>query len=88
MFDRSFNFAFKLFKKGAFERLNVEADDSLFNAELLVKASRKHLRIVQLGVDHYPRINGESTVSYTFIPSIIKNLFSLHRTIKFTDKLP
>jgi glycosyltransferase involved in cell wall biosynthesis len=85
---KDINCAFKLFKKGVFERLNIEADDSLFNAELLVKASRKHLRIVQLGVDHYPRANGESTVSYTFIPSIIKNLFSLHRTIKLTDELP
>lgn len=79
---KDINCAFKLFKKGAFERLNVEADDSLFNVELLVKASQKNLHIVQIGVDHYPRLKGESTVSYSFIPSIIKNLFSLHRTIK------
>lgn len=85
---KDINCAFKLFKKEAFERLNVEADDSLFNAELLVKASRNDLRIVQLGVDHYPRVGGESTVSYTFIPSIIKNLFSLRRTIKLSDELP
>lgn len=85
---KDINCAFKLFKKGAFEGLNVEADDALFNVELLVKASRKHLRIVQLGVEHYPRVNGESTVSYTFIPSIIKNLLSLHRTIKLSDEPP
>lgn len=82
---KDINCAFKLFKKGAFERLNVEADDSLFNVELLVKASLKNLHIVQLGVDHYPRLKGESTVSYSFIPSIIKNLFSLHRTIKINS---
>lgn len=74
--------AFKLFKREVFESLEVKADDFLFNAELLAKAQLKNFRIVQIGVDHYPRLKGKSTISYKFIPLTIKKLFSLCREVK------
>ena len=79
---KDINCAFKLIKKGAFEKILVTADDSLFNVELLAKARLKKLKIAQVGVNHYPRLKGESTVSYKIIPSIIKRLFVLYREIR------
>jgi len=74
--------AFKLFKKEAFRYLEIKSDDFLFNADLLAKAQIKQFRIVQLGVEHYPRFKGKSTISYKSIPSILKKLCSLHQEIK------
>ena len=74
--------AFKLFKKGAFESLKIKSDNFLFNAELLAKAKVKKLKIVQLGVDHYPRHGGESTISYKHIFQTLKKLFFLYRELK------
>jgi len=74
--------AFKLFKREVFRCLEVKSDDFLFNAELLAKAQLKKLKIVQVGIEHYPRLKGKSTISYKSIPSIIKKLFTLYREIK------
>jgi len=74
--------AFKLFKKEAFERLDIKSDDFLFNTELLAKAHLKKLSIVQLGVEHHPRTQGKSTVSYKHIFLTLKRLFSLYKEIE------
>ncbi|MBW1839300.1 MAG: glycosyltransferase family 2 protein, partial [Deltaproteobacteria bacterium] len=74
--------AFKLFKKASFECLDIKSNDFLFNAELLAKAKLKRLRIVQLGVEHYPRHGGESTISYKHILLTLKKLFFLYRELK------
>ena len=74
--------AFKLFKKKSFECLDIKSDDFLFNAELLAKAKLKRLRIVQLGVEHYPRHGGESTISYKHIFLTLKKLFFLYQELK------
>ena len=74
--------AFKLFKKEAFEKLDIKSDDFLFNTELLAKAQLKKLSIVQLGVEHHPRAQGKSTVSYKHIFLTLKRLFSLYKEIE------
>ena len=83
---RDINCAFKLFKKEAFESLDIKTIDSLFNAELLAKATLKQLSIVEVGIDHYPRTQGKSSVSYKSIPFIIKQLLSLYREINSFSK--
>jgi len=74
--------AFKLFKKEAFERLEIKSDDFLFNTELLAKAQLKKLSIVQAGVEHHPRSQGKSTVSYKHIISTLKRLYPLYREVR------
>ncbi len=77
---RDIDCAFKLFKKKDFETLAVTSDDFLFNTELLAKAQIKKLEIVQVGVEHYPRYGGKSTVSGKCYPSnLAKTLLSLSR---------
>lgn len=74
--------AFKLFKKEAYESLDLKSDDFLIDAEILAKAGLKKLRVVQVGVKHYPRTRGESTVSYKHIFITLKRMFSLYGEIR------
>lgn len=75
---RDVDCAFKLFKNDVFKSLEITSDDFLFNAELLAKAQLKKCAIVQLGVEHYLRAGGESTVSYNFIFLTLQRLYSLY----------
>jgi len=83
----SFNYkdidcAFKLFKKEALDSLEIKSDDFLINTEILAKAKLKGLKVVQIGVEHYPRLEGESTVSCQSILSTLKRIISLYQEIK------
>jgi glycosyltransferase involved in cell wall biosynthesis len=79
---RDVDCAFKLFKKDVFTSLELTSEDFLFNAELLAKAQLKNYTIVQLGVEHYPRSGGKSTVSYSFIFLTLKRLFALYQEVR------
>ena len=74
--------AFKLFKRESLECLEIKSDDFLVNAEILAKAKLKGLKIVQIGVEHYHRLEGKSTVSCQSILSTLKRIISLHQEIK------
>ena len=78
---RDIDCAFKLFKKKDFEALDIQSTDFLFNVELLKKAKVRKLSIVQLGVKHYPRVKGSSTVSHKHIILTLKRLVSLYKEI-------
>lgn len=73
--------AFKLFKREAFESLEVKSDDYLINAEILAKSKLKGLRIVQIGVEHHPRLKGKSTISYQSILLSLRRIISLYQEI-------
>ena len=74
--------AFKLFKRDVFKSLEIISNDFLFNTELLAKAQITQCNIVQLGVPHYPRTHGKSTISYKSILLTLRMLFPLYREIK------
>ncbi len=78
--------AFKLFKKKSFDALGIQSGDFLFNAEMLTKARVKHLSIREIGVRHYPRAGGTSTVSPKHIILTLKCLFSLYKEIQAFKK--
>ena len=81
--------AFKLFKRASLESLEIRSDDFLINTEILAKAKSKGQKVVQIGVEHYPRLEGESTVSCQSILSTLKRIVSLYQEIKeWKGKLP
>lgn len=85
--SRDIDCAFKLFKKEVFTSLEIKSDAFLFNAEILAKAQIKQLNIVQVGVEHYPRFAGDSTISYKSIASTINKLYALYcETRRFKKK--
>lgn len=51
----------KLFRKRVFEKISIDSSSSFVEAEILIKAHRNNLRIVEVPIDHYPRIGGRQT---------------------------
>jgi GT2 family glycosyltransferase len=65
------NFAFKLFRRRILEQVRLASDGSFVDAELLARAHRLGMRIIQFGVDYVPRIRGASTLAR---PAVIANI--------------
>jgi glycosyltransferase involved in cell wall biosynthesis len=57
------NFSFKLCRRKIFEQVHLKSDSSFIDAELLIRAQYLGYRILQMGVDYFPRSRGISTLS-------------------------
>jgi len=60
---RDVNFSFKLFRRVLLERIELRSEGSFIDAEFLVRARNAGARIVQIGVDYFPRRHGRSTLA-------------------------
>ena len=60
---RDINFSFKLMKRELLEAVELKAEGSLIDAELIVKAKNRGFSIQQIGLDYFPRIRGQSHLS-------------------------
>src|SRR3989442_12775132 len=70
---RDINFSFKLLKREVLEAIELKAEGSLIDAELIVKAKNRGFSIQQIGLDYFPRIRGKSHLSS---PKVILKIFS------------
>lgn len=62
---------FKMFKKSAIESLGpFRSEGAMITTEILAKATKRKLKIKQVGVEHYPRKFGEQTGAN--IPVIVR----------------
>ena len=55
--------AFKLYRSKFFDNVTLKSDGALIDAEVLIKLKKAGAKIVQTGVNHYPRLVGEQTGS-------------------------
>jgi glycosyltransferase involved in cell wall biosynthesis len=62
---RDVNFAAKLVRREVLERIRLISEGSFVDAELLIRAERSGFKIIQFGVDYFPRSRGVSTLSST-----------------------
>jgi glycosyltransferase involved in cell wall biosynthesis len=60
---RDVNFAFKLVRRSLLERLTLTSEGSFIDAELLLRTRRAGGRVVQMGLDYFPRAHGASKLS-------------------------
>ena len=60
---RDIDCAFKLFRRSVFDRIEIKSERFLIDTEILVKAKRAGLKIVETGVTHLPRMGGKSSVA-------------------------
>jgi glycosyltransferase involved in cell wall biosynthesis len=60
---RDVNFSFKLFRRSLLERIELRSDGSFIDAEFLVRARNAGARVIQMGVDYFPRSRGRSTLA-------------------------
>jgi len=76
---RDINFSFKLIRREVLEAIELRAEGSLIDAELIVKAKNLGFVIQQLGLDYFPRTRGRSTLSSpAVILKIFRELFTLY----------
>lgn len=74
---RDVDCAFKLFRREVFERVNIQSKKFFVDTEILAKASKIGLRMTEIGVRHYPRTAGASTVRASHIISTLGEIASM-----------
>ena len=65
---RDVDCAFKLFRRELVERMDIESTDFFVDTELVAQAARLGARTVEVGVRHYPRTAGRTTVRASHVP--------------------
>jgi len=79
---RDVDCAFKLYRRGIFDRIKMESTGALIDTEILARAARKGYTITQRGVHHYPRTAGRQTgASLRVILRAFRELWQLRRRI-------
>lgn len=58
---RDIDCAFKVFRGDMLRTLNLTAPGALINTEMQAKLRRQGASLIQVGVNHYPRVAGEAT---------------------------
>jgi glycosyltransferase involved in cell wall biosynthesis len=71
---RDIDCAFKLFRREVFDKVTIESKKFFVDAEVLAKAKYHGFRLVEIGVRHYPRPAGRSTVRPHHVISTLREL--------------
>ena len=79
---RDLNCSFKLFRREALSSLHLNEDHFFIDTEIVVQLHRAGYRWRQIGVRHYPRTAGTSTVSLTDVPHTFLALAKLWAKLK------
>jgi len=86
---RDINFAFKLTRRQVFDKVTLESEGSFIDAELIVRAMRHGYKVVQFGVDYFPRTRGVSTLSSpAVIVKLLRDMFTLRRELRAIQPTP
>jgi glycosyltransferase involved in cell wall biosynthesis len=82
---RDIDCGFKLFRKGALNKIMpLQSEGAMITTEILAKAKKAHLKILQVEVNHYPRIYGnQSGGNLRVILRAVKESLFLWRDISF-----
>lgn len=75
------NCAFKLFRRSFFEKVRLDSDGFLIDAELYARAKRAGLTWTQVGVRHRPREQGSTTVKVSTVTETLRELWALRRRL-------
>jgi glycosyltransferase involved in cell wall biosynthesis len=80
---RDVNFAAKWCRREVVETIELHSEGSFVDAELLAKAVRHGFKVVQFGVDYFPRSRGVSTLSsFRVIRTILAEMRSITPEIR------
>ena len=85
MFDlnvKDIDCAFKIFRKDIFSKINIESKNFFVNTEILAKARHYGFNVLEVGVPHFPRTAGKTTVTLKQIPMTLIELYRINKSIK------
>ena len=71
---RDVDCALKLFHRKDVQELEISGNGFLVNSEILTQAKQRGMSVVEVGVSHRRRIDGQSTVSIAHIPKVLSSL--------------
>ena len=74
--------SFKLMRREIFDVIQLEARDFFIDTEIVLKANRLGYRINEVGVRHYPRMAGHTTVRPSDIPRTLRTLMRIWRSAR------
>lgn len=74
---RDIDCAFKLFRREVFDVIRIESKKFFVDTEILAKARKHGFRVTEIGVRHYPRPAGTSTVRPSHVISTIRELVEM-----------
>ena len=74
--------AFKVFRKDIFSNIKIESKNFFVNTEILAKARHFGFNVLEVGVPHFPRTAGKTTVSFKHIPMTLIELYRISKEIK------
>jgi glycosyltransferase involved in cell wall biosynthesis len=77
------NFAFKFIRKDALKKIHLQADSAFIDAEILIKAKKFNLKILEIPVEYFPRLYGKSKLfNITAIFELIYDMISMYPFLK------
>ncbi len=74
---RDIDCAFKLFRREVFDRIDIESKKFFVDTEILAKGKKYGMTMTEIGVRHYPRTEGSSTVRPSHVISTIAELVEM-----------
>jgi len=80
---RDIDCAFKLFRKEVFDVIRIRSKKFFVDTEILAKARHHGFRMTEIGVRHYPRAGGQSTVRPSHVFSTLRELVAMWLEIYF-----
>ncbi len=84
---RDVDCAFKLFRREIFDRIHIESRKFFVDTEILAKAAKLDLKMTEIGVRHYPRTAGQSTVRPSHIISTLGEIVTMWRDIHLKGRI-
>lgn len=83
---RDVDCSFKLMKRDKLDRLLLMCDDFFIDTEIVARARKWNWRIVEVGVRHYPRTTGKTTVRPGDIPRTLRRIANMWWAIHFPNR--
>jgi len=83
---RDVDCAFKLYRREVFDVIEIESKKFFVDAEVLAKARHHGFKLVEIGVRHYPRPAGRSTVRPSHVFSTLRELAHIWVNIHFRSR--